>query len=309
MNPYWGQNFFEFFVILFKRLMGEMPLSELASDEVQLVVLLLSSISCSIIGTLLTLKKMTMLANSISHTILLGIVSACLIYGTTTLSLPILLIAAVLTALVTTLLTELLTKVFSLQEDASIGLVFTSLFALSIILVTLYTRSAHLGLEAVFGNIDALHVDDIAPIGIAALLSVISLILFYRPFQMAAFDPSLAATSGLSPAKTNFYLMTLTAITGVAAFRAVGVILVLAFIATPPVIARLWTHRLPILFLLSIFISMGVSIAGVALSRHILTLYQIPISTSGLITILMAFVLALSVLLTLRRTKGLMDRS
>ena len=80
MNPYWGQNFFGFFAVLFQRLTGQLPLSQLASDEVQLLVLMGVALATVLLGSFLTLKKMTMMANSLSHTTLLGIVIAYLIF-------------------------------------------------------------------------------------------------------------------------------------------------------------------------------------------------------------------------------------
>ncbi|NGX47266.1 MAG: Manganese transport system membrane protein MntB, partial [Chlamydiae bacterium] len=144
MNPYHGADFFHFFAIFFTRLL---TWKTLASDEIQFFVLSLIAIASSLIGTLLVLKRMTMLANSLSHTILLGIVIAYLLLFKAGSGMPmnfqVLFIAALVTGILTTLLTQVLHRVIKLQEDASIGIVFTSLFALGILLVTLYTRNAH----------------------------------------------------------------------------------------------------------------------------------------------------------------------
>ena len=127
MNPYWGTNFFQFFATLLKRLTGQLPLETIPSDEIQLLTLLFISISTVILGTFLTLRKMTMLANSLSHTTLLGIVIYLLfsIQKISTLQLnPLLLIiASILSAFLTLLFTEGVRYFFRLQEDAAIGLV------------------------------------------------------------------------------------------------------------------------------------------------------------------------------------------
>ena len=294
MNPYWGNTGIDFFITLFRRLKGDIPLNQLPSDEVQMLVLIGIGCACAGIGTFLTLKKMTMIANAISHTILLGIVIACLILGTTQLTFFVLLIASLLAALITTFLTQLLTQLFKLQEDASIGLIFTSLFALGIVLVTLFTRNAHLGVEAITGNVDALHVHDLQLVGWVAGIDLVVCLLLYKELQVTAFDPAYANTMGISSSRFNLLLLMITAMTTVAALRSVGVILVLTFIVGPPLIARLWTHRLPSLLLLATAIGAGVSIFGVALSRHLLSVYNLPLSTGGLVATLIGITYIIS---------------
>src|SRR5580692_7382093 len=85
MNPYWGTDFWQFFAVFGKRMAlfatGQLPFSQLASDEIQVLVLILIALSSALVGTFLVLKKMTMLANALSHTILLGIVGAYLLFA------------------------------------------------------------------------------------------------------------------------------------------------------------------------------------------------------------------------------------
>lgn len=299
ITPYWGKNFFEFFSLLFQRLLlwlrGDLPLSQLASDEIQLLVLMIVALSSSLVGVFLVLKRMTMLANSLSHTLLLGIVLAYIILGpfsslsgeeTHAISLTTLLVASLATALLTTLLTQLLTHVMRLQEDASIGLVFTTLFALGIVLVTVFTRNAHIGTEVIMGNVDALHFDDLKLVFWVALVDLLILGLFYKEFQITAFDGQLASALGFSPALFNYILMILVAGTAIGAFRAVGVLLVLAFLVGPPLTARLLTPHLKTLILLAAAIGVFCSLIGVALARHILSVYHAPLSTGGLVVTL-----------------------
>jgi manganese/zinc/iron transport system permease protein len=309
MNPYWGQDFFGFFLILFRRLTGQLPFNELASDEVQLLVLMGVALSTVLLGTFLTLKKMTMMANSLSHTTLLGIVIAYLIFFTpeTDLSIDtsILFVAALISAVLTTLLTEFARDHLKLQEDAAIGLVFTTLFALGIILVTVFTRNSHIGVEVITGNVDALHFEDIRLVWSAAVLNLVLIGLFFRQWVMTAFDEKLSFSLGI-PTKTFHYLMMfLTALTLIASFRAVGVLLVLSFLVGPTLIARQWTYRLRSLLLLGIGVGLFTAILGVALSRHFLSVYHMPLSTGGLVVTLISVFYLLSSLLTFRSPKGL----
>ena len=295
MNPYTGQSFFGFFGVLFKRVFLALKgdAHSLATDEVQLLVLIMIALSSALIGTFLVLKKMTMLANSLSHTVLLGIVGAFLITrgeGIYTISVPTLLIGALITALCTTFSTEFLHKKLRLQEDTSIGLIFTAFFALGVVLVTTLSRNSHLGIEAIMGNVDALHPSDLKQVFYLFLFNAALIFLCFRRLELLAFDSQLARNMGISLVFFNYLLMFQTALTAIGSFRAVGTFLFLAFLVAPVLTARFFTHRLkPLLFLAG---GIGVLAAAfsVALSRHVLSVYQIPLSTSGLAaTVLGAF--------------------
>lgn len=306
MNPYRGNNFFEFFVTLFRRLKGDLPQETLPSDEVQLLVLIGVALACSLIGIFLTLKKMTMLANSLSHTILLGIVISSVVFFSTTFEIDFktLFLASFITALLTAFLTQVLTHQMRLQEDASIGLVFTTLFALGITAVTILTRNAHIGIEVVMGNVDALHEDDIWIVWTVTLIDGAAVLLLFKEFTITAFDGALALSLGIRSRLFGYLLMILTSMTCIGAFRAVGALLVLAFIVGPVITARLLTHRLKPLLAIACSFGVLATLLGVALSRHFLSAYNMPLSTGGIVVTLIGLLFVMSVL-TFRRDKGL----
>ena len=312
MNPYWGQDFFSFFGILFRRLTGQLPLEQLASDEVQLLVLMGIALSTVLLGTFLSLKKMTMMANSLSHTTLLGIVISYLLFFTPgtdlNINTTILFVAAFISALLTTFLTELARDFLKLQEDAAIGLVFTTLFALGIILVTVFTRNSHIGVEVITGNVDALHFKDIRLVWAAAALNLFFIGLFFLLWVMTAFDVQLSFSLGIKTKIFHYLLMVLTALTLIAAFRAVGVLLVLSFLVGPTLTARQWTHRLGSLLLLGLGLGLFSSLLGVALSRHFLSIYHMPLSTGGLVVTLISAFYILSSVLTFRIYPSILNR-
>lgn len=297
MNPYFDTTFFQFigqfFIRLFQFGTLQLSLTNLASDEIQFIVISTTCISSALVGSFLVLRKMTMLANSLSHTILLGIVLA-FIFGSTAaefqeghLNLPLLLFAALCTGLVTAFITEFLTRVAKLQEDASTGLVFTTFFALGIILINVLTRNAHIGAEVVMGNVDALHRDDIFLSLIILAINLICIITFFKEWQITTFDPGFAKALNISPAIFNYFLMILVSLTVVGAFRAVGVLMVLTFITAPPLTARLFFHRLSSLLLCASGIGIGASLIGIALSRHLLTVYGLTLTTGGIVVVLL----------------------
>ncbi len=292
-NPYTDQSFIGFFYTLLTRLWslltGNAVPDTLATDEIQLLVLAGVAISCAILGVFLVFRKMTMLANALSLTILLGIVAAFLWTQSHHLANAFegvvnetaLLVAALAMGLLTTFLTELLSKGFGLQEDASTGVVFTSLFALGVIAVTLLTRDAHIGLEAVMGNVDALQAHDMRLVYITVVINSISLILFYKEFAITTFDPALSRSFGIPNGFYNYLLMVLVSITAIAAFRAVGVLMVLAFFTGPPLTAKLLAKNLSQAICLAALFGIGSALLGVALARHVLTAYGVSLSTGG----------------------------
>lgn len=295
-NPYSGKNFFEFlielFVRLYKLLTGSISFQELASDEIQILVLCGVAASSALVGVFMVLRKMTMLANSLSHTILVGIVIAFMwSYGISgsihqhyePIDIHILMICSMIMGLITAFLTELLTKGAKLQEDASIGVVFTSLFAVGVIGVTLLTRSVHLGTEAVMGNVDALQLSDCLLVYIVLAINTALFIVFFKEFAITTFDAGLSRSFRISPAFFSYLLMTQVSLTAIGAFRAVGVLMLLAFIVGPPLTARILSKNLKHMLVLAVFFGVFCSIIGVALSRHILTVSGVALSTSGVV--------------------------
>jgi len=295
MNPYSDLNLFSFFGTFFKRLLLAFP-GGFASDELQLLLLVGVALSGGLVGTFLVLRRMTMLANALSHTILFGIVVAFLLLsrGFGPLDIPVLMVSSLLCGLLTTFCTNFLARYMKLQEDASIGLVFTLFFALGVLLITLYTRNVHVGTELVIGNTDALQLNDLGLVYSVLLGNVILFVLFYRAFAVTAFDSYMARVAGFSPLLFNYLLMVQTSLTSITTFRAVGVLMLLAFLTAPVLIARSWTDRLGRLLLLSGAIGALAAILGVALSRHILTFYGLGISTGGLIVCLLVLFYMLS---------------
>ena len=294
-NPYSGETLlgflWQFILRMWQFLSGKMTSNEFVSDEIQVFVLCGVAASSALVGTFLVLRKMTMLANSLSHTILVGIVIAFLwTYYTSHdrpetgyLSIHILLAASFFMGIATTFLTQFLTKGARLQEDASTGIVFTSLFAFGVIAITLLTRNVHIGTEAVMGNVDALQLHDCRLVYLVLGINLLLFILFFQEFKITTFDAGLSRSFGISPTFFNYLLMTQVSFTAIAAFRAVGVLMVLAFITGPVLTARLLVSTLKQTLAVSIGIGIAASFIGVALSRHLLTVFDLSLSTAGIV--------------------------
>lgn len=307
MNPYFAKDFFSFFAVFIQRLFllfsGQLSLVEIASDELQIFVLSLISCATAIIGSLLVLKKSAMLANSLSHTVLLGICVAYLIVAFFSqqqtpiiMEIYILLLAAFITAILTTILTQFLIHSLRLQEDASIGLIFTLFFALGVTIVTMYTRSTHLGIEAVTGNVDALHLNDLKLVSWVVFLDIFVVGIFFKEFKMVIFDPCFATVLGIRSSLFHYLLMILTAATVIGAFRAVGILLVLSLLVGPVLIARIFTKRLKPMILCACMIGSFSSLFSVAMARHVLSVYDLPLSTAGLVVFVVTVIYCASLL-------------
>jgi manganese/zinc/iron transport system permease protein len=301
LNPYWGNTFFEFFATLFQRILLFISGADLqlASDELQMCVLILVSISCATVGVFLVLRKMTMLANALSHTILVGIIGAFWIYHS---FLPhesavdfieelpsdsLLIASGFVMALVTTFLTQASIRFFAIAEDAATAAIFTFLFAVGIVLVTCISRDSHLGIEFVMGNVDALHKNDLRLVFWVFLVTESLFFLCWRAFCVATFDPVFSRLCGISNPLMSYILMILVAICSIGAFRAVGVLMVLAFFVAPALIARLFVNELWKVLALSSCVAVASSLIGIALSRHLLSTLSVAVSTSGLIVSLL----------------------
>ncbi|WP_347489033.1 metal ABC transporter permease [Desulfoscipio sp. XC116] len=229
--------------------------------EIQLIATL-TAVACSLPGVFLVLRGMSMMSDSITHTILLGIVLA--FFLTNDLSSPLLIMGAALMGVITVWLTETLNRTRLLSEDAAIGIVFPLLFSVAIILITRYAGSVHLDTDAVllgelaFAPFDRLVVSGmdlgaraIYTSGVILLLNLLVIVVFFKEFKLVTFDPMLAAVLGFSPVLVHYGLMTMISLTAVGAFEAVGSVLVVAFMIGPPVTAYLLTDDLKQMLILS----------------------------------------------------------
>jgi manganese/zinc/iron transport system permease protein len=151
------------------------------------------------------------------------------------------------------------------------------------------------------GNVDALHKDDVFLSVIILLINLIAFYLFFNGWKLTTFDPGFAKTLGISSALFDYLLMILVSLTVVGAFRAVGVLMVLTFITAPPLLARLFCHRLSRLLVISALIAALASILSVALSRHFLTAYGLALSTGGLLVTLLGSAYLIAAFIKSRR--------
>ncbi|WP_040212837.1 metal ABC transporter permease [Clostridium polynesiense] len=247
--------------------------------EIQIIAIIVA-VACSLPGVFLVLRRMSMMSDSITHTILLGIVAA--FFMVHDLSSPLLIVGAAVVGVLTVFLTEMLNSTKLVSKDSSIGIIFPFLFSIAIIIISRYAGSVHLDTDSVllgelafapFNRMKLFGIDigakAIYSMGAILVLNLLFVIFFFKELKIVTFDPALAAVLGFSPALIHYSLMTVVSVTAVGAFESVGSILVIAFMIGPPVTAYLLTDDLKKMLILSGIIGAINGIAGYQFSSLI----------------------------------------
>jgi len=222
-----------------------------------------AALACALPGNFLLLRRQALIGDAISHVVLPGIVVAFLLTGTVA-ALPMMLGAAG-AALLAVGMIEAIRRLGNVEAGAAMGVVFTALFAAGVLLLEQSDTSAvHLDVEhALFGNLESLiWLDGFTPGAwrdpalwgtlppelprMAGALAVVSLAIwwFWRPLKLSTFDEGFAQSLGLPTTALSLGVVILAALAAVAAFDAVGSIIVIAMFICPPAAARLMTNRL-----------------------------------------------------------------
>lgn len=248
------------------------------SNYQTLLVLLVTAVACSLIGVFLVLRRLSMLADAISHSILLGIVLAYFIVKDITS--VYLVFGAALFGIVTVFSIESLSKTNLVKNDDAVGIVFPMFFALAVILITKYARNVHLDVDVVLmGEVIMAPLNTISFLGFEIpksllQMSIIGLInlafigIFYKELKLTTFDRQFAKIAGFSEVLLFYGLMTLTSFTTVVAFEAVGAILVISFLIAPAASAYLISKNLRKMIVISVAYSIINSILGFVFAMY-----------------------------------------
>jgi manganese/zinc/iron transport system permease protein len=308
-----------------------------AMDTWIVVIEALAATACALVGNFLVLRKMSMMGDAISHAVLPGLAIAFLITGARA-SLAMF-IGAAIVGVLTAVFTQWISRFGKVDEGASMGIVFTSLFALGLLLIV---RAAdHVDLDpscVLYGAIELTPLDVVwqfqlwgvdwqvpraaLVLGAVTLLNLGFVVAFFKELRIASFDPELATTLGIRADRMHYLLMTLVAITTVAAFEAVGSIIVIAMLIVPAATAHLLTDRLWVMVVLSVVIAVSTALLG-----HISALtvpgwfgfvdaggQSLSTSTSGMMAVVAGLIFALTMFLApkygilVRRLPGVRNR-
>ena len=251
------------------------PWSEYAVNSFWIVLMgFLVAGTCGLVGCFVILRRMALVGDAISHSILPGITLAFLLTNSRD-TLPMML-GAVAAGVVTVALIEAIRYTSRIKPDAAIGIVFSSLFAVGVILISVFADEVDLDAECVlYGELGFIPLQDIAYFGeivigpepvvrmaIIALIAIVLLFAFFKEMIVTSFDSGLAASLGINPTRYQYGLTLFLSIVIVSSFESVGVVLVIAMIIFPGATALMLTDRLPIALALSTVISGAYSLLG-----------------------------------------------
>jgi len=244
-----------------------------------LVIVLVAGLvgtAAGLLGPFLVLRRMALLSDAVSHAVLPGIVAVWLV-AETRAPLPVVIGAAAF-AVVCVLGIDALRATGLVASDAAIALVFPALFSLGVLGVTRFAEGIHLDLDStIYGELAFVPFDTMSLLGVevirpAVVLAVVVaanlalVLLLWKEFKATTFDPQFGAVVGLRPRLLSRLLLLAVAVTAVAAFQAVGAILVVTMLIVPAATAYLLTDDLRVMVALAVGVGWVGAVAGHAVA-------------------------------------------
>ncbi|MEX2218105.1 MAG: iron chelate uptake ABC transporter family permease subunit [Phycisphaerales bacterium] len=274
-------------------------------------------LACALLGNFLVLRRLSLMGDAISHSVLPGLVAGFLVVGSRG-RLPMFLGAGA-AGVVTVVLVEAVRKLGRLEAGAAMGAVFAVMFALGVLLIEqVGARGVDLDPDCVFnGQLENIlwlfpreapspltraALEKLPPelwtTGALAIVAALFVSVFFKELRITSFDPALATSLGISARAMHFALMLLVAAAVVASFEAVGSILVIAMLICPPATARLLTDRLSTQVWLSAIIAVLVAVGGYTLAATAPVWLNAPraLSAAGMMTVLAGVFMAAAIL-------------
>lgn len=243
-----------------------------------LLVAIVVGIICAVVGTYLMVQRLSLLGDSISHSVLSGLAIAFTVGAN-------IFVGAFVAGLLSTVLINVIRNKSALKEDAAMGIVSSAFFALGITLITVVQKENKIDLNHfLFGNILGVTINDVRDTIIIAIIVLFVVFLFYKELLFYTFDKLGAEAVGLPVNILDMGLMILIGLTIVASLKAVGVVLILSLLITPAATAYLLVNRLHLVMLIGVLLGIISSITGMYLSYF----YNLP---SGPAIVLVASVL------------------
>jgi len=233
--------------------------------------------ACGLVGNFLILRRMALVGDAISHSVLPGIAIAFLVAKSR--SSLAMFVGALAAGVVTTVIIETVHRKTRVKQDAAIGIAFTSLFALGVILISLFASKVDLDQECVlYGEIAFVPLEEMVRVGgvtlgpvsvvrmaVVTLLLAVLVVAFYKELLVSSFDPTLAVSLGINSTVVHYSLMAALSVVVVSAFEAVGAILVVAMLILPGATATLLSQRLPVMLGLTVLHAALSSVLGIHL--------------------------------------------
>ena len=247
-----------------------------------LLVTVVASVVCAVLSCWLVLIGWSLMGDAVSHAVLPGVALSYL------LGAPFA-IGALIFALIAVGAIGIVRNTTAVKEDAAIGVVFTTLFAFGVVLISKFPSQVDLN-HILFGNLLGVSEGDMWQVIVLGGLALAVMIVKRRDFTLFAFDRTQARAVGISPSVLSGLMLTLLALTTVVALQAVGVILVVAMLITPGATAYLLTQRFGQMLLLAPAIGIGCAIVGIYVS------FYLDVSSGGTVVLAQGTVFTLAYL-------------
>ena len=244
------------------------PFAEFAFMRRALIGCLALSVSAPPIGVFLTLRRMSLMSDAMSHAILPGAALGFVLGG---LSLPAMAFGGLLAGLGVALASGLVARSTALKEDSSLAAFYLVSLALGVLIVSLRGSSLDL-LHILFGTVLALDDPSLVLLGAIATATLAWLSVFYRPLVAESVDPLFHRLAGRTSAPTHLTFLAVVVLNLVGGFQALGTLLAVGIMLLPAVAARFWARTLPGLILAAVLDAMVASLGGLLLSYH----YDLP---------------------------------
>ena len=229
-----------------------------------LVEVVLSGSLGGLLGTYVVLRRLGFMTDALSHAVLPGVVIAFLTAGAGAI-----LYGAMAAGAAAAVVIGLITRDRRVRQDAAIGIVLSGGFALGVVLISTVRTYASALEDFLFGNVLLVSREDLILTGAVAALVALAVLVFHRRFLLRSFDPEGAEAMGLNGRALDLLLLLLLAATVVVSLRAIGNILVVAFLITPAATARLLTDRVPSMMLVSSLIGAATGVVGLIAAYHL----------------------------------------
>ena len=226
-----------------------------------LLVSALVGTACAVLSCYLVLKGWSLMGDAVSHAVLPGVVGAYM------LGIP-LAIGAFTAGLFCAVSTGWIKANSRIKEDTVMGIVFTGMFALGLVMFTQVQTDAHLN-HILFGNILGIEREDLVATVVASVVALSVLIPLRKDLLLYCFDPAHARSIGLPTTRLHYLLLSLLAATIVASLQSVGILLVVAMLVTPGCTARLLTDSFDRMLIIAVGVTVLASCAGVYISFFI----------------------------------------
>jgi manganese transport system permease protein len=244
-----------------------------------LITTAIAAVVCALLSCWLVLVGWSLMGDAVSHAVLPGVVIAYVVGAPFA-------IGALVFGFLAVALIGAIRGTSRVKEDAAIGIVFTTLFALGLVLISVTPSQTDLN-HIIFGNILGVSSADLVQIAVLAVVAFAILVLKRRDLTLYAFDPTHAFAIGLSPRLLGALLLGVLALTAVVALQVVGVILVVAMLIIPGATAYLLTDRFGRMLVIAPAIAAVSSLVGIYLS------YWLDAASGGLVVLVQGAVFAL----------------